>query len=78
MRRFIDEPRAFLAAALINPVERVRTETPAMRRRRRIVVGLTVAFVARRGVRAWYWDGLCTRPLTADERELVCRLVTDR
>ncbi|HRA04616.1 MAG TPA: CPBP family glutamic-type intramembrane protease [Arachnia sp.] len=43
MRRFIDEPRAFLAAALINPVERVRTETPAMRRRRRIVVGLTVA-----------------------------------
>ncbi len=33
-----------------------------------IVVGLTVAFVARRGVRAWYWDGLCTRPLTADER----------
>ena len=43
MRRLLHEPRAFLAAALVNPVERVRTETPAMRRRRRIVVGVTVA-----------------------------------
>ncbi|MHA6512314.1 CPBP family intramembrane glutamic endopeptidase [Tessaracoccus sp. Z1128] len=46
MRRLLGEPRAFLAAALINPVERVRTETPGMRRRRRVVVGITTALGA--------------------------------
>lgn len=46
MRRFLHEPRAFLTAALVNPVERIRTETPAVRRRRRIVVGVTVVLGA--------------------------------
>jgi len=32
---------AFLTAALVTPVERIRTETPGVRRRRRIVVGVT-------------------------------------
>lgn len=42
MRRFLAEPRAFLAAALVHPVQRTRAETPATRLRRRIAVALTV------------------------------------
>lgn len=46
MRRLLAEGRDFLTAALVNPVERIRTETPAVRRRRRIVVGVTVVLGA--------------------------------
>ncbi|CAL8967551.1 hypothetical protein TESS_TESS_00176 [Tessaracoccus sp. O5.2] len=42
MRRFLAEPRAFLAAALLHPVERTRVETPGQRLRRLVVVALTI------------------------------------
>ena len=42
----VRELRAFLTAALVNPVERVHDETPSARRRRRLVVAATVALGA--------------------------------
>ena len=42
----VREVRAFLSASLVRPVERQRDETPESRRRRRIVVGVTLVIGA--------------------------------
>ncbi|WP_300083868.1 CPBP family intramembrane glutamic endopeptidase [Propioniciclava sp.] len=42
IRQLVGEVGAFLRASLLDPVERTRAETPALRLRRRIVVGLTL------------------------------------
>ena len=44
--RIVGELRAFFTASLLTPVERLSSEDPATRRRRRIVVGITVVLGA--------------------------------